>query len=189
MKDLLVMKFGGTSMGSAERMRVAAGIIAKECAKRPVCVVVSAMSKVTDLLLDTLRHAEVGDRAAVDNNLRALMDRHVQACEDLLGEPASAIRFRENAYQAVQGLLAEFHRIANGMLMLGDRPPRSVDEAIAIGERLSSALLAEFLQASGVSCPFDECSRGHCYRRCLRQRVAADGNDGGTLHRAAVAAA
>jgi aspartate kinase len=37
------MKFGGTSMGSAERMRAAAEIISKETGKRPVCVVVSAM--------------------------------------------------------------------------------------------------------------------------------------------------
>src|SRR5205807_5992221 len=52
--NLLVMKFGGTSMGSAERMRVAADIIARQRQKQPVLVVVSAMSKVTDLLLDTL---------------------------------------------------------------------------------------------------------------------------------------
>ncbi|HYI97711.1 MAG TPA: hypothetical protein VEX68_29495, partial [Bryobacteraceae bacterium] len=48
------MKFGGTSMGSAERIRGAAEICAQERAKRPIVVVVSAMSKVTDLLLDTL---------------------------------------------------------------------------------------------------------------------------------------
>ena len=46
--------------------------------------------------------------------------------------------------------LAEFHRIAGGILMLGTRPPRSVDEAVAIGERLSSVLLAQFLEASGI---------------------------------------
>jgi aspartate kinase len=144
------MKFGGTSMGSAERMRVAAEIIRNECRKRPVCVVVSAMSKVTDLLLDTLRHAELGDRSNVDTNFRALLDRHSQACEDLLGQSASAVRFYQNARQAVQSLSGEFHRIANGILMLGTMPPRSVDEAIAIGERLSSALVAEYLESSGV---------------------------------------
>ena len=84
MKDLLVMKFGGTSMGTAERMRVAAEIIRNECTKRPVCVVVSAMSKVTDLLLDTLRHAELGDTSKVESNFAVLLDRHVGACEDLL---------------------------------------------------------------------------------------------------------
>mgnify|MGYP005863477333 CR=1 FL=1 len=62
MKDLLVMKFGGTSMGSAERIRVAAAICAEQRKVRPVLAVVSAMSKITDLLLDTLRKAEGGRR-------------------------------------------------------------------------------------------------------------------------------
>jgi bifunctional aspartokinase / homoserine dehydrogenase 1 len=127
-------------------MRVAAEIIAKERGLRPVCVVVSAMSKVTDMLLDTLRHAEVGDRASVDQSLRKLLDRHTEACEQLLSGP-----HRQIADEAVRSLLAEFSRIANGMLMLGTCPPRSVDEAVSIGERLSSALLAQFLEASGVS--------------------------------------
>ena len=66
------MKFGGTSMGSAERIRNAAQICADIRAKRPVVVVVSAMSKVTDLLLDTLRAAETGQRREVETNLKHL---------------------------------------------------------------------------------------------------------------------
>jgi aspartate kinase len=143
------MKFGGTSMGSAGRMRVAAEIISGQRRERPVVVVVSAMSKVTDLLLETLRHAEVSDRSAVDANLRTLLNRHIQACNELLSDPAAAPS-REPAVSAVQSLVSEFHRIANGILMLGERPPRSVDEAIAIGERLSSALLAHYLGACGL---------------------------------------
>jgi bifunctional aspartokinase / homoserine dehydrogenase 1 len=142
------MKFGGTSMGSAERMRAAAGLIGKEIGVRPVCVVVSAMSKITDLLLDTLRHAELGDRENVERNLRALLERHAQTCEELFDGPAS--NSCEAAFEAVRSLVAEFHRIAGGILMLGTRPPRSVDEAVAIGERLSSAMLAQYLESVGI---------------------------------------
>ena len=84
LKDLLVMKFGGTSMGSAERIRIAAGIAAAERRTRPVLVVVSAMSKVTDLLLDTLHHAEAGDQAGMESCLQKLRERHVQTCQELL---------------------------------------------------------------------------------------------------------
>lgn len=150
MQNLLVMKFGGTSMGNAARMRVAAQIISEQQGTRSVVIVVSAMSKVTDLLLDTLRHAELGDRITVDANLRRLLDRHIETCEDLLGASGIAASWRMRACDAVQSLTADFHRIANGILMLGERPPRSVDEAVAIGERLSSSLLASFLNASGV---------------------------------------
>jgi aspartate kinase len=145
LKDLLVMKFGGTSVGSAERMRVAARIAAGERKKRPVAVVVSAMSKVTDLLLGTMRHAEAGDRAAIVENLAALRSRHEEACRELLPE-ANQAGVLANVHQ----LIGEFERLVNGMAMLGERPPRSVDEAVAIGERLSALLVSEHLKAEGT---------------------------------------
>ncbi len=150
MNNLLVMKFGGTSMGSAERMRVAAEIVSTHQPERRLAVVVSAMSKVTDLLLETLGHAELGDEAAVERSVATLRDRHVEACDDLLGNSGKTGKFHEAALESIQTLISEFQRIANGILMLGERPPRSVDEAIAIGERLSSALLAQYLEAIGI---------------------------------------
>jgi aspartate kinase len=139
------MKFGGTSVGSAERMRASARIAAEEKKNRPVAVVVSAMSKITDLLLDTMRHAEAGDRAGMEANLAALRARHEDACAELLPEAGQAA-----ARAGMQALLGEFGRLVNGMLMLGERPPRSVDEAVAIGERLSALLVAEYLCSQGT---------------------------------------
>jgi aspartokinase/homoserine dehydrogenase 1 len=149
LNNLLVMKFGGTSMGSADRIHVAASIIAEQQRKRSVVVVVSAMSKVTDLLVETLRHAELGDGAAIEANLLTLLDRHLLAAGELLADAPTPLR--NSANDTMRSLVAEFHRIANGILMLGERPPRSVDEAIAIGERLSSVLLAHYLESTGIS--------------------------------------
>ena len=139
------MKFGGTSMGSAERIRVAAQLTAEQSARRPVVVVVSAMSKVTDLLLDSLRKAEAGDQADLDTNLEKLSAKHREACCGLL--PKSR---QQEAIAGLEDLLAEFARIAKGVLMLGERPPRSVDEAVAIGERLSAYLMACHMEAEGI---------------------------------------
>ena len=144
MNDLLVMKFGGTSVGSAERMRAVAGIAA-ERRPRPVAIVVSAMSKVTDLLLDTLRRAEAGDEAALKSNIANLRARHLATCRELL--PSERW---EAAEEGIAHLIAEFERIAGGMLMLSEMPPRSVDEAVAIGERLSALLIAEYLNTQGT---------------------------------------
>jgi aspartate kinase len=145
LKDLLVMKFGGTSVGSAERIGAAARLAADENARRPVAVVVSAMSGITDLLLDTMRHAEAGDHAGMETNLAALRSRHEQACRQLLPEA------RHGAVtERIGELIADFTRIAGGMAMLSVRPPRSVDEAVATGERLSALLLAEYLTAQGT---------------------------------------
>jgi len=132
--DLLVMKFGGTSMGSAERIRVAAGLIVEQHRTRPVLVVVSAMSKVTDLLLHAMKHAEARDSAGLAEAVAQVRAKHREAAAGLgLGT------------QPIEDLVAEFERIVRGMLMLGERPARSVDEALAIGERLSAMLLADFL--------------------------------------------
>ncbi|MES1257732.1 MAG: aspartate kinase, partial [Acidobacteriota bacterium] len=140
MQDLLVMKFGGTSVGSPERIRIACDLIAAEAARRPVTAVVSAMSKITDLLLDTTRHAEADDQAGIDRGLSLLETRHLEAAGQLAA-PGELDRVRGK----VGDLIAEFRRIVNGMQMLGHRPPRAVDEAIAVGERLSAWLVSEHL--------------------------------------------
>jgi len=145
MNNLLVMKFGGTSMGSAERIKVAAAICQEQGSRRPVVAVVSAMSQVTDLLLNTLRHAEGGDEAGIEANLERLAKRHLETCDELLDGSR-----RDATDRGIRALVADFKRIAHGMLMLGERPPRSVDEAVAIGERLSALMLSEYLQSTGV---------------------------------------
>src|SRR5215472_3672561 len=131
------MKFGGTSVGTAERMRAAARLSAEHKRKRPVVIVVSAMSGITDLLIETTKHAEAVDRAGRDANIRKLEERHVQACQEML--PAAK---QKTALAGIRELVGEFERVTHGMLMLNDRPPRSVDEAMAIGERLSALLVA-----------------------------------------------
>jgi len=78
-------------------------------------------------------------------NLAELRSRHEQACRDLLPEASVAA-----VLDKVQKLIGEFERIANGMAMLRERPPRSVDEAVAIGERLSALLVSEHLKAEGT---------------------------------------
>ena len=139
------MKFGGTSMGSADRIRAAAALARQQRAVRPVVVVVSAMSKITDLLLDTLRAAEHADDATVEANLTALGDRHASACGALLSGVAL-----EETNRLVVAIVSEFRRIAMGVRMLGVRPPASVDEAVAAGERLSALIMAAYLTASGT---------------------------------------
>ena len=145
MNNLLVMKFGGTSMGSADRIREAARLSMEQARERPVLVVVSAMSKITDLLLDAMRYAEVGDRPGLEARIQTLQDRHLEACRELLPPQR-----QESVLSGIHALIAEFQRLTNGMLMLTDRPARSADEAVAIGERLSALLLASCLESEGV---------------------------------------
>ena len=145
MNDLLVMKFGGTSVGSAERIQAACRILSEESRRRPVVAVISAMAKVTDLLLDTLRWAEAGEEEDVRASLSKLRERHLTTCRQLLPEAE-----RAPVERAIEQIVGEFQRIATGILMLGERPPRSVDEAVAVGERLSVLLVSAYLNSQGV---------------------------------------
>ena len=145
MNNLLVMKFGGTSVGSAARMKVSAGLAIDAAKTRPVAIIVSAMSKITDLLLDTMKHAEAGDRAGIETNIATLRKRHRETLIELI--PAAKLG---NLQAQLDALVDEFERIVSGMLMLGDRPVRSVDEAVCIGERLSALLVSEYMKSQGV---------------------------------------
>ena len=132
-------------MGSAERIQVAARLTTEQHAKRPVAIVVSAMSKVTDLLLDSMKRAETGDEAGLDANLAALIEKHETCCKQLL--PPSA---QKAAIEGVHALIAEFSRIAKGILLLGERPLPALDKAVAIGERLSALMMAAYLESQGT---------------------------------------
>src|ERR1039458_922189 len=72
-------------------------------------------------------------------------DKPLATCRELLPPER-----QQAAADGIAHLIAEFERIAGGMLMLNEMPPRSVDEAVAIGERLSALLIAEYLNAQGT---------------------------------------
>jgi aspartate kinase len=81
----------------------------------------------------------------MEADLELLRKRHEEACRELL--PAS----EHGAVLAkLHDVIDEFERIASGMAMLGERPPRSVDEAVATGEWLSVILVSEYLSANGT---------------------------------------
>lgn len=144
--SLLVMKFGGTSVGSPEAIARAVRLVAEQARIRPVAVVVSAMSQVTNLLLATLAAGERGNADAVEGNLERLRRTHIEACDKLLPEERA-----ERVSKKIADILNGFARVARGMLLLRERPPRAADEAAPTGERISALLVSELLAAIGVS--------------------------------------
>ena len=74
-KRLIVMKFGGTSVGNAERFRQCAAIIGKAARHDRIVVVVSAMAGVTDLIFKTMDAARHGDSAATHTHLEKIRER------------------------------------------------------------------------------------------------------------------
>jgi aspartate kinase len=141
---MIVMKFGGTSVGSPDRIRGVAARVRERLDRKPV-VVVSALSGVTDLLIRGARLALERDPKALDVP-REVLSRHNDAVRDLV--PAGEARNRLLAH--VEGVVKELETIYTGVLYLGELTPRSLDAVSGMGERLSSEIAASALAAEGL---------------------------------------
>jgi len=141
---MLVMKFGGTSVGSAVRFREVARIV--EGAPKPSCVVVSAMSGTTSALIEGGRAAAGGDADQAAAIRARLLARHLDTVGALLPEGDERSALEEYVRQRLQG----YERLCLSIETLGEVTMRGNDALASIGEELSSRMLAAYLRSCGV---------------------------------------
>lgn len=140
----LVMKFGGTSVGSPEAIRRLAGIVRRYQAEWPrLAVVVSAMSGVTDRLLACAECAVRGERERYQAHIAEIRYKHLAALRELAPEAAEV----EKRFTA---LLDELTALCHAMSVLGEATPRALDAVASLGERLSAPLVAASLRNLGI---------------------------------------
>jgi aspartokinase/homoserine dehydrogenase 1 len=143
----LIMKFGGTSVGSEAAMRQAVKIIVDARLDWPrLVVVVSALAGVTDLLIKCAVRAARGDTATWIDAARQLRERH----HDLLEALVSAPERRAQVGQEVDDLIADFSNLCHAIAVLGEATPRALDAVASLGERLSMRILAAATVDCGV---------------------------------------
>ena len=137
------MKFGGTSVGSAEAIQQVVEIVRKYRERDPL-VVLSAMSKVTDALREMAAEACGGTEPSA--SLSALRQRHDETIRALAeGEE------RNRALEVCNGLIDELSGILHGITLLKELSPRSVDLVSSFGERLSVVVVSAALRSAGLS--------------------------------------
>jgi aspartokinase/homoserine dehydrogenase 1 len=142
---LIVMKFGGTSVGSAERIAQAAQLVVNAAATgRQVVVVTSAMSKVTDALIAAARQASAGHW---DPALRQeLFDRHKAVVDALVGsDPA----LHAEVIEALRQRLERFEKLCFGLSMVHELTPRLLDAISGTGEMLAAPILSAAIAVAG----------------------------------------
>jgi len=155
-QDILVMKFGGTSIGTAEAMAQAVQIIRQARLEWPaVVVVISALAGVTDLLLATAIRAAQGEIQDVVLAEQELRDRHLAIVEALIKERSR----HTHVTQEINRLLTEFSNLGQAICVLGEATPRGLDSIASLGERLSVRLLEAALTEQGVAAQFVEASQ------------------------------
>lgn len=144
MRRVIVMKFGGTSVGDARSIRQVAGIVRAALPRRPV-LVVSAHAGVTDALLAVAREAPSGraDTGSIAERHRAILRE--------LGLPADLL----------DPLLGELADLARGLRLVGAVSAKALDLLASFGERCSARTVAAALQKEGITATaVDACTAG-----------------------------
>ncbi|HJN73448.1 MAG TPA: bifunctional aspartate kinase/homoserine dehydrogenase I [Myxococcota bacterium] len=135
-----VHKFGGTSLGSAERMVQAAGLV-RAC-DSSVVTVASAMGGVTDRLVHAATTAARGARGQALEAVEALLAVHLEALREL-GDPPGV-------GEQIEDIGAELAELIGAVSRLAELTPRVRDRVLACGEKLSVRLLAAAMRSEGV---------------------------------------
>ncbi len=146
-KPLRIMKFGGTSVGDAACIAKVAEIIHTASATSDIVVVVSAMSGVTNKLIEAAIQAEVGNREAVEAIFAQLRHQHDSVVKALIHSDTE----RKRICEKMQKLFEEGERLCQGSILLRELTPRTRDSISSLGERLSAPLVAAVLTQSGVA--------------------------------------
>ncbi|MDR2516596.1 MAG: bifunctional aspartate kinase/homoserine dehydrogenase I [Spirochaetaceae bacterium] len=144
---MFVLKFGGTSMGSAIAFQRVAGIIGGRAGEVRL-VVVSAMSGVTDALIAAARKAAAGDGSWPEDGA-ALKERHLLLVRELLRDEDRAA-----VCTYIEGLFTDLAHILDGVFIVRELSPRILDYVMSFGERCSAFILARFLSASGCEAEY-----------------------------------
>jgi len=140
----LIMKFGGTSVGDAKAIERVVAIVRDRLPLRPV-VVVSAMVRVTDQLLQMARAAGAGDRKTALTLARELRERHYNTAGELLGT-ALFTQFHSDLGTEFE----ELEELLRGISAVGELTPRTTDHVASFGEVLSSKLVTAALSAHEI---------------------------------------
>jgi len=152
----LVMKFGGTSVGSAEAILRCSEIIRTALQDWPrTVVVVSALSGVTNQLLEGARCAVQGDIERSFHLAEEIRKRHFDVAPTLIPDKESL----EQLSGRTSGLISEFCNLCSAINILGESTPRALDAVASLGERLSSRLIAAALNCRGIPSEAVEATR------------------------------
>jgi len=131
---MIVMKFGGTSLGDAERVSTVCDLVMAE--ERDPLVVVSGHSKVTDMLIRVATEA-LGGR--IEDGLEEVRERHMEI-----------IRALGLSDAIIAGNIRTLGELLRGIFLVKELTPRTLDFVMSFGERMSSKVVAAALQARGV---------------------------------------
>jgi len=143
---MIVMKFGGTSVGAVAQIETAARIVKEARASSPV-VILSAMAGVTDALLAAGEYAVQGRTRDRDDKLWEIRSRHDKAVNDLLPDRRTAAETQET----LRPIWDEMQKVFTGVSLLRELSTRSRDLIGSFGERLIVPVFTRYLNSIDIA--------------------------------------
>jgi bifunctional aspartokinase / homoserine dehydrogenase 1 len=160
-----VIKFGGSSVASAENINKVVDIIKNKPAGDKIAVVVSALGGITDLLLQCAGLAS-NNNEAYKTSLQEIETRHLNTVKELI-----PVTQQSSVLSAVKKMCNEIEDICNGIFLLGELSERTKDKIVSYGELLSSQIIAAKLKAVGLNADWKD----------ARELITTDSNFGAAL--------
>ena len=139
-----VLKFGGTSVGTANSIKKVRSIIVNESINDRVIVVVSAMTQVTNKLLAASSLAADGDEA-YKKTIQEVENKHFDTIRELV-----AIDQQSGVIATIKVLLNQLEDILNGVFLVRELSPKTSDYIVSFGESLSSIIISKAIGADLV---------------------------------------
>lgn len=131
-----VLKFGGSSVGNAENIGKVIEIVENTIGKNRCAVVLSAMSGTTDALIEIGKLAESGNQTFRDK-IETIENKHLTAIDKLFADSDST-----EIKQFVQKSIQELKSISEGIFLLRELSPRTLDRIVSLGEILSTKIVS-----------------------------------------------
>ena len=143
-----VMKFGGSSVQDAERIKNACSIVAEEAGKGKTAVVFSAMKGITNLLIESSNIASKGS-TEYKELIETLYSRQVEAVKGLMSGIDA-----EKTLSRIDDMVSELKNILHGIELVKECSPRSQDLVVSFGERLNNFLITSYLNSTGINAEY-----------------------------------
>ncbi len=134
----IVMKFGGTSVGTGENIRRVADLVT-QYAKNDyrVCVVVSALAGVTNNLIEVACKAKKSDEKHIEAFTKELLQKHLEAISTAI----TSKQIQKEVTQFTEKTISELEKVLTGICYVGELTPKSKDYVASFGERLSAPIV------------------------------------------------
>ena len=133
----VVMKFGGTSVGTGENIHQVASIVTQYSKEYKIAIVVSALAGVTNKLLEVACQAKKGDEKLVKGFTDELLRKHKEAITVAIVSES----LQREVCQRIEEIIAELGKILTGICYVGELTPKSKDYVVSFGERLSAPIV------------------------------------------------